>query len=88
MDTVKTKIELPRSILNICKTDEKGLSKTVTRSFIIELYREGVISLGKAAEILGLKKIEMMALLKERNIPLNYDSDELEKDRETWKRLE
>lgn len=88
MDTVKAKIELPRSILNICKTDERGLSETVTRSFIIELYREGVISLGKAADILGLKKLEMMALLKERNIPLNYDSDELEKDRETWKRLE
>jgi len=88
MDTVKAKIELPRSILNICKIDERGLSETVTRSFIIELYREGVISLGKAAEILGLKKLEMVAFLKERNIPLNYDSDELEKDRETWKRLE
>ncbi|MGM0405906.1 MAG: UPF0175 family protein [Thermoplasmatota archaeon] len=82
MDTVKTKIELPRSILNVCKTDEKMLSKTVTRSFIIELYRDGVISLRKVGGILGLKRIEMMAVLRERNIPLNYDSDELEKDRE------
>ncbi len=87
MDTVETKIELPKSILNICKTDRNGLSETVTKSFIIELYREGMISLGKAADILGLDKKEMMALLKERNIPLNYDSDELEKDRETWESL-
>ncbi len=88
MDTVKAKIELPRSILNICRTDEKGLSETVTTTFIIELYREGIISLGKAAEILGYTKIEMMAVLRDRNIPLNYDHEELVKDRETWKRLE
>lgn len=88
MDTVKTKIELPRSILNICKTDEKGLSETVTKNFIIELYREGMISLGKAADILGMTKEEMRALLKERDVPLNYDSTELEKDRETWKRMD
>ncbi len=87
MDTVKAKIELPRSILNICNTDERGLPETVTKSFIIELYREGAISLGKAAEILGLTKIEMMAILRDRKIPLNYDSEELEKDRDTWKRL-
>ncbi|MFO7992019.1 MAG: UPF0175 family protein [Thermoplasmata archaeon] len=88
MDTVKAKIELPRSILNICRTDEKGLTETVTKTFIIELYREGIISLGKAAEILGYTKTEMMAVLRDRNIPLNYDNEELEKDRETWKRLE
>ncbi len=88
METVKAKIELPRSILNICRTDEQGLPETVTKTFIIELYREGIISLGKAAEILGHTKIEMMAILADRNISLNYDSEELEKDRKTWKRLE
>ncbi len=88
MNTVKAKIELPKSILNICKTDEKGLSDAVAKNFIIELYREGVISIGKAAELLGLTKLEMMGILKDRKIPLNYDPEELERDRETWKRIE
>ena len=88
MDTLRVTIELPRSILNICRTDEKGLPETVTKTFIIGLYREGVISLGKAAEILGCTKTEMMEVLRDRNIPLNYDHEEVVKDRETWKRLE
>lgn len=87
MDTVKTKVELPRSVMNICDLDEEELPNEVTKKFIIELYREGTISLGKAAEFLDMTKKELKVLLEERNIPLNYDSKELEKDRETWDRL-
>lgn len=88
MDTVKAKVELPKSILNICKIDEERLPETITKNFTIELYREGVTSLGKAGEILALTKKEMVGLLKDRQIPLNYDIAELEKDRDTWKRLD
>ncbi|MFW5927816.1 MAG: UPF0175 family protein [Thermoplasmatota archaeon] len=87
METIKTKIELPRSIMNICGLDENELPKEVAKNFIIELYREGTISLGKAAEFLGMTKKELMVLLDERNIPLNYDSEELKKDRDTWEKL-
>ncbi len=87
MDTVKTKIELPRSIMDICDVDEEELPEEITKNFIIELYREGTISLGKTAEFLGMTKSELMVLLNERDIPLNYDSKELEKDRGTWKKL-
>jgi len=87
MDTVKTKVELPKSILEICDLEEEELPEEITKNFILELYREGTISLGKAAELLGYTKNELMVLLKERKIPLNYDTKELEKDRETWKRL-
>jgi len=64
MDTLRVTIELLRSILNICRTDEKGLPETVTKEFIIGLYREGVIALGKVAEILGYSKIEMATVLR------------------------
>jgi len=87
MDTVKTKVELPKSILQICDLEEEELPEEITKNFILELYREGTISLGKAAELLGYTKNELMVLLKERKIPLNYDTKELEKDRETWKKL-
>jgi len=60
MDTIKTKIELPRCIMNICGPDENELPKEVAKNFIIELYRESAISLGKAAESLGMTKKELM----------------------------
>ncbi len=87
METIRATIDLPRSILLLCKTRSKELPKLVKTSFILELYREGVISLGKAAEVLGVTKEGMSGILKDRGIPLNYDVGELEEDRRTWKRL-
>ncbi len=77
MDTLRVTIELLRSILNICRTDEKGLPETVTKTFIIGFYREGLIVLGNVAKILGYSKIEMTTVLRDRNIPLNYDHVEV-----------
>ena len=57
-------------------------------TFVLEMYRKGIISLGKATEILDVTKWEMPGIPKDRGIPLNYDVEELEEDRKTWKMLE
>jgi predicted HTH domain antitoxin len=50
----------------------------------VELYREGKLSLGKAAELAGTKsKWEMLMLLSVRGIPLDYTADDAEKDLKT-----
>jgi predicted HTH domain antitoxin len=45
---------------------------------VLELYRDGSISAGKAAEFLGVSKVHFLDMLHQRNIPyLDWNDDEL-----------
>ena len=46
----------------------------------LELYREGKVSLWKAAEIAGVTYREALEELKNRSIPFKYDLEDLEVD--------
>ncbi len=46
----------------------------------LELYREGKVSLWRAAEIAGITYREALEELKKRNIPFRYDLEDLEAD--------
>ena len=46
----------------------------------IELYREGKVSLGKAAQLAGLSLKEFLYELRKRGIPINYTREEAEED--------
>jgi predicted HTH domain antitoxin len=48
---------------------------------VLELFQEGKISAGKAAEVLGLSKAQFIELLNDRNLPyLDADLKELERE--------
>jgi predicted HTH domain antitoxin len=49
----------------------------------LELYREGRISKARAAEIAGVSIYEMMDLVRERSIPLQYSLEEAMEDIKT-----
>jgi len=55
---------------------------------VIELYREGRLSLGKAAEFAGLSLREFLYELRKRDVPINYTREEAEADIETVGGLE
>jgi prevent-host-death family protein len=58
-----------------------GLKKAVA----VELYKMGVVSLGKMAEILEIKKQDAMSLLNSSNVNwLEDDADTITKDSEQW----
>ena len=78
-------VEIPDDLEVILKIDKKDIPKAVKLYLAIELYREGKISLGKASEIAGISKEEMMEVLSRKGIPINYDIDDLKED---IKRLE
>lgn len=50
------------------------------------LYQKGKLSMGKAAELAGTNRIQFQFLLASRQIPVNYDVEELLKDWETIRR--
>lgn len=84
---IKTEIQLPSDILYSLGIDKAHLEYFVKKNFLLELYREGRISLGRMAALLGLNKIEMLGVMKDSNIPLNYGVSELDEDIETAKKL-
>ncbi len=85
--TIKTDIELPSDIFYSQGVYKNRIGYFVKKNFLLELYREGRISIGKIAALLGMTRMEMMGVMKDSNIPLNYGVEELEEDMETAKRL-
>ncbi|RLI86164.1 MAG: hypothetical protein DRO98_05765 [Archaeoglobales archaeon] len=92
---VTTSVRLPREIVEEIEklSRDEGVDRgTLIRKLIaeslkeykikkaLELYREGKVSLWKAAEIAGITYTEALEELKRRNIPFKYNSEDLEVD--------
>lgn len=77
----------PKELIHVFKIRKNDLSKVVHESLAVELYRDGKISLGKAAEIAKMSKWEIFELLAAKKVPLQYYPEDLEQDRETLKKV-
>ena len=77
---VEVKLKLPGDVVSIIAP--RSIESEAKLLVALELYREGRVSLGKAAEIAGLGIRDFMYELRTRKIPLNYDLEELERDLE------
>lgn len=85
---VRAEVDLPVSVLALIKVDKEQLGPFIKRSLAVELYREGRLSLGKAAELAGAKsKWEMLLHLSERGVPLDYTVEDAKKDLQTLKEV-
>jgi predicted HTH domain antitoxin len=85
METVS--IDFPRELINIFKIREKEFPHKIRVTLSVELYREGLVSIGKAAEIAKVSIWEMQDILAEKKVPLNYYSEDLETDIKTLKKV-
>jgi len=83
---VLAEVDMPESILALIKVHPDQLSQYIKRSLAVELYRE--LSLGKAAELAGAKgKWEMLMLLSERGVPLDYTAEDAQEDLRTLREV-
>jgi len=78
-------VEVPAEVARILKA--RDLSKAVRELVALELYREGLVSLGKAAEIAGLSLWEMMELMARKGISIRYEPEDLEEDLRTLREV-
>jgi predicted HTH domain antitoxin len=70
--------------------DEWGrerLSRTILEAVAIEGYRQERLSQGEVGALLGLSFSQTEAFLQERGIPLHYDSEDFEADRDANQKL-
>jgi len=81
-------IEMPASILTTLPVNRKQLPDYICKTLAVELFREGKLSLGKARELASLPdKWEMITLLGERGVSVNYTADDAEVDVDSLDRL-
>ena len=76
-----SKVKIPKEFPLLFKINEEDIPAYIQKLIALELFREKKVSLGKASEIAGLSVWEMLALLKEKKIPL-YSVEDFEKDLE------
>ena len=88
METVDVKLQLPKKLLRAVEVQEGDLQRAVWEKIVLELYREEAISFGKAAELLGISKWELTDLLRQKNVPLPYNEQDLEEDLKDLKDLD
>jgi predicted HTH domain antitoxin len=81
MNPLKIEIELPRDLLAALNIAESDLGRRAQEWVVLELFQEGEISAGKAAEILGMTKVRFLDLLDQRQLPyLDADPRDLERE--------
>ena len=78
-------MHIPRSVADALALPEGRKGDELRRELAVTLYREDMLSFGKARELANLSKYEFGRLLGERSIERHYGPEELEEDlRYAW----
>jgi predicted HTH domain antitoxin len=80
-------VDLPDEVARRLAEKQPDLTRAVLEAIAIEAVRDGVISTGKAAEMLDVSRDAMDGILKRAQVYLDYSLEDLERDRETHRRL-
>lgn len=73
-------LSIPRSVADALALPENRKKKELQRELAVSLYREEMLSFGKARELAGMGKQEFGRLLGEREVTRHYGAEELEED--------
>jgi predicted HTH domain antitoxin len=88
MNTIKFEMEVPEAFSAYVDVKDKDYQKHIRELMLYELIKEDKISFGKAAEILGIEKISLIADMGKLGIPYFEGSiDEVKADAENIKKL-
>ncbi|MCB0086481.1 MAG: UPF0175 family protein [Caldilineaceae bacterium] len=68
MNTLTVELQMPQDVISLLDVAQADLPQRLKQLITLELYREGYISAGKGAEIIGVSKIEFIQFLAENGI--------------------
>ncbi len=75
-------ISIPKDVYRAMKVPEDKRDETLQKELAVSLYREKLLSFGKARQLANMTKWELHELLKDRNIERHYTEENLEEDLE------
>ena len=80
-------LELPDDVAESLAQHRPDLPRVLLERIAIEGCRSGALSAGQAAELLSTSRNEVDGLLKRAGVYLDYTLEDLEADRDTYRRL-
>lgn len=81
-------LQLPADLVSLANLDEGNVSQGTAQIVAMELFREGKVSLGRAAELCATPLAAFMDFVSAHGVPaLNYSLEDLEEDRKTLAKL-
>ncbi len=83
MRTVELKLNVPEEIFYTLNENKKDFSKKIKFYTARELFKEHKLSMGKAAELAEMNKIDFMFELGKYDVPvIDYDEDDFKEELE------
>ena len=76
MSSLTVSLDLPRDLLGALNVSERQLGPRIKELIALELFREGYISSGKGAELLGISKLAFVGLLGRHRVSYFTQSSE------------
>ncbi|MFZ3065768.1 MAG: UPF0175 family protein [Nitrospirota bacterium] len=81
MSSKKIELSFPSEVLDMLSTTYQDNAEMIKEAAVLELYREGRLSSGKAAEILGMDRFEFIKYAGMKGIPfIRITPEELEEE--------
>jgi predicted HTH domain antitoxin len=80
-------LEMPANIVDALRVPTNEQEPRLRRELAVRLYQKGLLSFGKARELVGLNKWEFHFLLAQEGIARQYDEDDLIDDLQTLDQL-
>jgi predicted HTH domain antitoxin len=73
-------LEIPNSIARALRLPPKEQRRQLKTELAVSLYAQGILSFGKACELADMTKVEFGLLLGKRNVPRQYEEQDLQDD--------
>ena len=84
MEMVNLEVSLPKELFLTMGITKNEAAKEMTNLVVLEMFKKGRISSGKAAELLEIRKRDFIELLDKEGIPFfDYTKEELEEEFKT-----
>ena len=81
-------VDLPADLVSAAKLDQGNVSQEAAKFIALELFREGTVSLGRAAELCLTPLAAFMDFAATHGVPpLNYGMEQFDEDRRTLAKL-
>jgi predicted HTH domain antitoxin len=81
-------VELDQDLVDLLEELHRPVKQAARELIVLELYRQGEISSGKAAELLGLGREQFIRQASERGIPyFQLDGEDLQRELDASKKL-
>ncbi len=81
-------VQLDQDLVELLEELQRPAKQAARELIVLELYRQGEVSSGRAAQLLGKEREEFIRYASEKGIPyFQLDTDELRRELDTLKKL-